>query len=349
MSSKVYQWALYLVLAGSALFSIFLVVSDTVSPFTTQAQLHIPTSRIAAEVSAPISELAVTNGQRVAKGELLVQLDSTRYQLALEQAQAALQQAMQSEIAKRQQLNGAKATLSQRQQEHLNSDRKRQRDETLFVERLVSQQQLDDSRNAELVSEQAVSAATAEVARLEAELAQMSEQGAIASAKAALELAQLDLAKTRVVAPVDGVISNLNLSKGTYVSAGSPILYLVDAKHSWINADFNEKGLAKLQPGTQVRLVFDGLPGQVFDGQLHSREQAIYDSSSDATGLAQVVNDDRWIRDQQKVRTQIHVDSLDAALFSGSKASVMVVSSNPVWDGIAQGWMAALSLLRYLI
>ncbi|WP_298444020.1 HlyD family secretion protein [uncultured Ferrimonas sp.] len=349
MASKVYQWALSLVFAASVLFSVFLVASDNLSPFTTQAQLHLSTSRLAAEVSGPVSALAVRNGQQVEQGQLLVQLDPTRYQLALAQTQAALIEAQQSHQAKRQQLRGAEASLHQRLQQAQNAERKWRRNQQLIAKGLQSQQVLDDSQAEAAVSQQAVQAAQAEIAKLQAELVQSSDSGALAAARSRVKLAQLDLAKTRIVAPISGVISNLNLNLGSYVSAGSPVLFLVDRQHSWVNADFNEKGVNHLQAGTAVRLVFDALPGEVFSGTVQGRDLAIYDPSSEASGLAKVTNDDRWIRDQQKVRTQIVLPQLNDGLFSGSKVSVMVVSDLSWWDLLGQLWMQLLAQLRYLI
>lgn len=349
MANKAYQWMLYLTLGTSALFALFLVASDNLAPFTTQAQLHIPTSRIAAEVSAPVVELAVKNGQDVKKGDLLVRLDPTRFELALTQAQAALVEAEQSYEANKQHLHGAEATLRQRQHEAVNAERKLKRNQQLISRKLVSQETLDDSRADTIVRQQTVEAAQADIEQIKAELAKSSDNGALAVARTRVELAQLDLDKTTIVAPVDGVISNLNLNSGTYVGAGSPVLFLVDRQHAWINADFNEKGSANLTAGTTVRLVFDAMPGEVFEGSIQGRELAIYDASSDNSGLAKVVNDDRWIREQQKVRTQVTLPSLDHSLFSGSKVSVMVVPEATFWDVIGSAWMQVLARIRYLV
>lgn len=349
MMNNAYQWVLNFILGLSALFAIFLVSSDNLAPFTTQAQLHIPTSRIAAEISAPVVALAVKNGQEVKKGDLLVQLDPTRYQLALTQANAALVEAEQTYLANQQHLYSAQATLRQSEQEAANSTRKFKRNEQLITRKLISQEALDDSYANYVVDQQAIESARASVAQIEAELKQSSEDGALAVAHARVDLARLDLEKTAMLAPVDGVISNLNLNSGTYVNAGSPVLFLVDRKHAWINADFNEKGVTKLDAGIAVRVVFDGLPGEIYQGTIQGKDLAIYDASSDNNGLANVVNDDRWIRDQQKVRTQVQVPHLNDALFSGSKVSVMVISDNSIWDMLGHIWMELLAFIRYFV
>lgn len=349
MASKVYQWVLLSVLGISAVFAVFLIASDNVAPFTTQAQLHIPTSRIAAEVSAPVMKVAVQNGQNVKKGDLLISLDDTRYELALAEAKATLVQAEQNYQAKEQSLIGAQAILLQREQEANNATRHYKRNQQLSSRHLVSQERLDNSLAESNAQQQVVVAAKAQIAQIQAELIQSSDSGALAIARSHVELAKLDLTKTKIIAPVDGVISNLNLNAGTYVHAGTPILFLVDRKNAWVNADFNEKGVSHLKNNTQVRLVFDALPGTLFQGHIDGRELAIFDASSDNSGLAKVVNDARWIREQQKVRTQIKLNTIDPSLFSGSKVSVMVVSEGSMIDAIGHAWMRLLTQIRYLV
>lgn len=349
MLGKIYQWALYSVLTVTAIFSAFLVVTDNLAPFTTQAQLHIATSRLAAEVSASVVEVVVKNGQQVEKGQVLMRLDAKRYQLAVLQAKAALVEAEQNFQANKQQLFSAQAALRQRQQEVANLERKVTRNKQLIAQKLISEEALEDSKTDLVVNQQAVESALATVAKIEAQLQQSSDTAALAVARARVELAELDLKNTNIIAPVSGVISNLNLNSGTYVNKGSPILFLVDRNQAWINADFNEKGVTKLTQGTVVRMVFDALPGEVYQGTIDGKELAIFDASSDNSGLARVASDDKWIRDKQKVRTQVVINQLDSVLFSGSKVSVMVVSENSLVDGLGKLWMQLLAQLRYLV
>lgn len=347
--SKVYQTVLYFVLGLSVLFSLFLVASDNKAPFTTQAQLHIPTSRIASEVSGVVTELTVKNGQLVKKGEILMKIDPTRYQLALEQAEASLNEAEQNFQAQQHQLKVTQAMLIQLENTTENAEKKFERNQSLRKTNVISQEQLDDSRISVISHQQDLASARASVEQSKAQLEKSGEHGALASARARVKLAQLDLEKTTLIAPIDGVISGLNLDTGTFVNANTPMLFIVDRDEAWINADFNEKGVTKLRQGTQVRVVFDALPGEVFTGIIRGKEHAIYDASSDNNNLANVTNDDRWIRENQKVRTQVVLPQLSSDLFSGSKASVMVSSKDPIWNTLSNMWIELLAYIRYLI
>lgn len=329
-------------------FAAFLVSSDTQAPFTTQAQLHRTVARIAPELSGTVLSVSVQNGEHVKAGDPLLTLDSSRYQLAVEQAEADLAQANQNHQAREQELNVAKATLIQKQQAASNAKLKLERNTKLAAQGLITQEALDDSQNAATVADAAVTAANAEIARLQVQLSDKSGDAAVELAQAKLAQARLDLARTRLIAPVDGTVTNLQLQSGSYLNSGSPALFLVSDAQSWISADFNEKGIAHLGNGTPVWVAFDALPGQLFEGQIANREQAVYDASSANGELASVSNDNRWIREQQKIRTRIEVPGLEPALISGARASIMVQRPDSLWGTIGHLWMGTIAQLRYL-
>ncbi|WP_417346580.1 HlyD family secretion protein [Ferrimonas sp.] len=348
MSQTPYQWSLYLVLSLTLGFALFLMGSDTQAPFTTQAELHRSVANIAPEVSGNLIAVEVRNGQKVSAGSHLMTLDDRSYQLAVTQAQADLKQAQQDHLARQQELEVARLTLAQKRQQANNDQLRLERHQTLVKRGLVTQEQLDDSVNAATIADAAVAAAMAEVHRLQAQLSEQDGDAAILLAQAKLSKAELDLQRTRILSPTEGRVTNLQLSEGSYLSAGTPVIFLVDGQRPWVYADFNEKGGRYLQPGQAVWVVFDALPGHRFQGEIINRDQAVYDASSDTAGLADVTNDNRWIREQQKVRTRIRVADLDPALISGAKASVMVRRDDSLWGQVAGAWMDVIALFRYI-
>ncbi len=177
-------------------------------------------------------------------------------------------------------------------------------------------------------------AANAEVKRIEAELSTQDRTAAIELAEAKLASAELDLSHTQIVAQTEGVVTNLQLQSGSYITQGTASLMLVDEAHAWISADFNEKGIDKLTNGREVLVSFDALPGKVFTGEVSSQERAIYDTNNANGQLSSVTNDTRWIREQQKVRTRITVNELDPSMISGSRASVRSLKA------AIQSWMS---------
>lgn len=348
MKENFYKYAIYTVFSAAALFSAFLVTSDNVSPFTTQATLHRNVATIAPEVSGVITDVMVNNGELVEKGQPLFAIDASSYQLKVAQAKAELRQAREADSAKWQQLAAAKQTQSQREFEYHNAKQKLARNQKLRNKGLATEQELDDAITNTQVASSAVEAANAEVKRIEAELSTQDRTAAIELAEAKLASAELDLSHTQIVAQTEGVVTNLQLQSGSYITQGTASLMLVDEAHAWISADFNEKGIDKLTNGREVLVSFDALPGKVFTGEVSSQERAIYDTNNANGQLSSVTNDTRWIREQQKVRTRITVDELDPSMISGSRASVIVESGNPVMDVIGSAWIHLVAMFRYI-
>ncbi|EOA9033575.1 MULTISPECIES: HlyD family secretion protein [Vibrio] len=348
MKENFYKYAIYTVFSAAALFSAFLVTSDNVSPFTTQATLHRNVATIAPEVSGVITDVMVNNGELVEKGQPLFAIDASSYQLKVAQAKAELRQARESDSAKWQQLAAAKQTQSQREFEYHNAKQKLTRNQKLRNKGLATEQELDDAITNTQVASSAVEAANAEVKRIEAELSTQDRTAAIELAEAKLASAELDLSHTQIVAQTEGVVTNLQLQSGSYITQGTASLLLVDEAHAWISADFNEKGIDKLTNGREVLVSFDALPGKVFSGEVSSQERAIYDTNNANGQLSSVTNDTRWIREQQKVRTRITVNELDPSMISGSRASVIVESGNPIMDVIGSAWIHLVAMFRYI-
>ncbi|EKO3818875.1 HlyD family secretion protein [Vibrio harveyi] len=348
MKENFYKYAIYTVFSAAALFSAFLVTSDNVSPFTTQATLHRNVATIAPEVSGVITDVMVNNGELVEKGQPLFAIDASSYQLKVAQAKAELRQARESDSAKWQQLAAAKQTQSQREFEYHNAKQKLTRNQKLRNKGLATEQELDDAITNTQVASSAVEAANAEVKRIKAELSTQDRTAAIELAEAKLASAELDLSHTQIVAQTEGVVTNLQLQSGSYITQGTASLMLVDEAHAWISADFNEKGIDKLTNGREVLVSFDALPGKVFTGEVSSQERAIYDTNNANGQLSSVTNDTRWIREQQKVRTRITVNELDPSMISGSRASVIVESGNPIMDIIGSAWIHLVAIFRYI-
>ena len=95
-------------------------------------------------------------------------------------------------------------------------------------------------------------------------------QAALAQARAEREIAQLNVGYTEIRAPRDGFIGNRKARSGAFVSAGTQLLSVVPARGLWIDANFKEDQLGRMQPGQPVSIRADAWPGQVLHGRLGS-------------------------------------------------------------------------------
>jgi multidrug resistance efflux pump len=136
-------------------------------------------------------------------------------------------------------------------------------------------------------------------------------QAQLASAKANLELAKLNLGYTKVFAPVDGYVTNMNTSPGTYVTAGVQLIALVDTSSYWVAGYFKETQLPHIKVGQKAVITMIGYEKQPFEGVVRSVGWGIYvQDGSGTTGtdlLPSVSPTIDWVRLPQRFPVRIQV------------------------------------------
>jgi multidrug resistance efflux pump len=136
-------------------------------------------------------------------------------------------------------------------------------------------------------------------------------QAQLTAAKANMKLAALNLSYTRVCASVDGYVTNMNTSAGTYVTAGSQLMALVDTDSFWVVAYFKETQLPHIALGQKVKLTFMGYPDQPFAGVVRSIGWGVYvqdGSGSVSTGLLPTISQTiDWVRLPQRFAVRVQV------------------------------------------
>jgi len=133
----------------------------------------------------------------------------------------------------------------------------------------------------------------------------------LTAARASMKLAALNLSYTNVCATVDGYVTNMNTSVGTYVTAGSQLMALVDTGSYWVAAYFKETQLPHIAVGQKAKLTFMGYPDQPFAGVVRSIGWGTYvqdGSDSTSTGLLPSISQTiDWVRLPQRFAVRIQV------------------------------------------
>jgi multidrug resistance efflux pump len=159
-------------------------------------------------------------------------------------------------------------------------------------------------------------------------------QAALAQAVAARDLAALNLSRTLVVAPTDGFLSDLTLRTGDYVTAGKPVLALIDSRSYRVEGYFEETKLKGLHVGQKVSITVMGE-----DKPLHGHIQSIAagiedrDRAAGASLLPNVNPTFSWVRLAQRVPVRVALDETpkDLRLIAGRTATVAVLGQG---DGV---------------
>jgi RND family efflux transporter MFP subunit len=148
-------------------------------------------------------------------------------------------------------------------------------------------------------------------------------------AQAALDAAKLNLERTKVFSPVDGYVTNLNVFRGDYATAGAAKLAIVDSHSFWVYGYFEETKLPHVRIGDKasVRL----MSGGELKGHVESISRGIYDRDNPQSRelLADVNPTFNWVRLAQRVPVRVHIDEVPEGvlLSAGTTATVVVTPS----------------------
>ena len=346
MNEKFYRYSLYLLLTLTFLFSIFLIVSDSKAPFTTSANYAKTMTHIAPKTSGVVEHIYVKEGQKVRSGQVLFALDNKDQSLALAKAKDQFLIAKTKQQGLQQNLLLSLSDLKQKQIELALVKQSEQRILTLASKSLISRQKTDEMEEKLNNAMVALEMAKTNITRSNIELEVAKQQ--VKLAQTSINQAKLAEEDTQVKANTRGIVTNLLLSKGSFVNKGSTAILISNTENFWLIADFNERGLSKLVDRSKVLIAFDAYPGEVYEGQIQSIDDAINNNTEILGKLADVPNNIRWIREHQNIRTRIKLDNVVPRLIAGSKASVMLFPASGFWHYSARSWMTLLSYFRYI-
>jgi len=349
------KWTL-IILALCGVLMIYYLVAARITPYTAQARVNALVVPIAAEVSGSVTEVAVRSNQAMEAGELLFQVDRERYALAVETAEANLQSARQAtgaspadiDAAEAQRVS-ARANLLRAEQDAVRLRRIKKEDPGAISDRRV------EMAEASFTAAQAsLQAATANVERARQNLGETGEANyRILQARASLEQAELDLVRTSVLAPDRGVVTDVRVDRGNFAQAGAPLMTFLATHDIWVQADFTENNLGNINPGDEVDIVFDALPGTVVKGTIRTTGFGVNVDSAPLGSLPTIDNDRQWLRDAQRfsVLVDFELPSADdrQGIRVGAQASVIVYTGGGfLFNSIAWIRMRLLSVFTYI-
>jgi multidrug resistance efflux pump len=329
--------------------------SDRVTPFTNQARVHALVVPIAAEVSGTVTDVFVSNNEYVAAGQELFRVDANKYQLAVETAQANMQSARQATGAStanveaaRASVEAARAGMIRAQQDATRLRRIKQEDPGA-----ISDRRLEQAESALSVSQSQLTASQANLEKAIQDLGEAGEENSrILQAQAALDQAELDLARTIVRAPDDGLLTDVRVDRGNFAAAGAPQMTFIAIHNIWVQADYTENNLGHLDPGDHVEIVFDSLPGRVFSGRVRNTGFGVAVDSAPLGALPTIENDRQWLRDAQRFPVQVEFQLPESNrrvdIRVGSQASVVVYTGdNWLFNFVGKIHIRVVSLLTY--
>ena len=313
------------------------------NPWTRDGQVRAEVIQIAPRVSGPIVSLPVKDNQFVKAGDLLFEIDPRTYAASLDQAQAQYDITDDNYLAGGKQIDASLAQIDQARSAIKQLDAQIEKDKAeferqqeLLPKRATSQKSVDRAKANYNVSLEQRAGAVASLAQAEATLAKnRATLGTIGDANASLRQARAELAQatlnlefTRVLAPADGYITNLNLRLGSQAVANQPAMALVDVNSYWVDAYFRETSIENIRAGDKAIVTLMSYPDKPVEGHVDSLGWGIsqQDGSTGFELLPTISPTFEWIRLAQRVPVRIQLDSVPegVALRVGTTGSVLV-------------------------
>jgi len=308
---------------------------------TDNAYVGADVAQVTSQIAAPVSAVLVEDTRQVHKGDVLVRLDDTDARIAVANAQANLASAIRkvqglqatdfglgAQIAARAADQGKAAASAAAAQADLDKARiDLQRRQALAATGAVSEDELTSVRTAynnaaaalraaQAAQAQAAAARNAAIGDRNANFALIANSTVdnnpeVLAARAALAQAQVDLSRTVIRAPIDGVVSQRQVQVGQRVQPGAMLMTVVPVQAAYVDANFKEVELKKVKPGQPVKLTSDLYgDGVVFHGTV----SGFSGGTGAAFALVPAQNaTGNWIKVVQRLPTRITLDPKELA------------------------------------
>ena len=329
------------------------ILADKYTPYTSNGRIEAYVVPIVPQVSGVLTEVNVANNEFVANQQILAVIDSAKYKLAVQKAEADLEKATQSSAVDMSGVTTAQARVAEAEANLKNAQVKGERIIGLSKKGAASVSRADDARSRIEASKAKLASTKSELEKAKNKLGNTGKDNAqVKVAIAALEVAQLDLTRSSITAPSSGVITNLTIDVGQYASTGSPLMTFISTNFVWIQADMRENCLLNVSEGNPVEIVLDSAPGHIFKGEVISIGYGVSDNVSNTLGgLTTVQPTQGWLRQAQHIPVLIQFSDEESKGFKrvGGQANVIVYTGgNGLLNGLGKIWIRLISFFSHV-
>ena len=300
------------VLAGLAVGGWWLIVGRY-SVSTNDAYVQASTAQITPRIDGTLVSVPVRDTDHVRRGQILATIDPADAQLQVQQAEANLAQAKQHVTQYFANVASAEAQVKAREADLARAKVDYDRRAALAASGAVSGDELTTARNSLDTAGAALNQAQQQLAAQKAMVpsGSINDNPEVKAAKVALDRATLDLERTVIRAPMDGIVAQNTAQLGQHVQAGASLMTVAPVGQAYVNANFKESQLAHLQPGQPVTLTSD-LYGS--DVVFHGHVVGLGGGTGSAFSMIPAQNaTGNWIKVVQRLPVRIALDPAELA------------------------------------
>jgi HlyD family secretion protein len=225
---------------------------------------------VGSQVSGQIREMHADFNTEVRRGQLIARIDPESFEYKVRQASADVEAARAAVLNAQANVTAVMASVSKARLEADNAQRDLARKQDLRAQNFISQAEADNARNAAGMLAEALKVATAQVEVARAQVG--SAQAVVRQREAALAQARVDLERTEIRSPVDGIVIKRSVDVGQTVAASlqAPELFIIarNLQDMQVEASIDEADIARVRVGQAVSFTIDAFPGRSFDGRV---------------------------------------------------------------------------------
>ena len=264
--------------------------------------------QVTPQVPGTVVSIAADDTDRVKAGQLLVRLDPADAQVALDQAEALLAQAVRESRTLYANNNTLEAGIAVRQSELVRAEEDHARRAQLAAKGMVSKETLENARAAVATAQATLVEARERLAsnRTLTDRTSVETHPKVLRAAARVREAFLALKRTEIAAPVAGYVAKRSVQVGQRIAPGAPLMSIVPLDQVWVDANFKENQLRAMRIGQPVRLVADMYGDRV---EFHGRVAGLAAGTGGAFALLPPQNaTGNWIKVVQRLPVRVLLD-----------------------------------------
>jgi HlyD family secretion protein len=236
----------------------------------------VTTVLVGSQISGQIKELFVDFNSQVKQGQLLARIDPETFELKVRQAEADLEAARTQLLNQQANLLTLRSQAARTRIQAADAKNDLDRKESLFAKDFISAAERDKSKFTSDAAAEAVITAEAQIRAGEAQIA--NAEAIIRQRQAALASARVDLSRTSIIAPVDGIVISRQVDAGQTVAASlnTPTLFTIarDLSEMQVEVAIDESDISKIRSGQRATFTVDAYPTRTFEGTVRQIRKA---------------------------------------------------------------------------
>ncbi len=245
---------------------------------------------VGTQVSGQIKELYVDFNSEVKAGQLIAMIDPETFEYRVRQAQADVDSSQAAVLTAQANAAASRAAVSRAKVDHAEAIRDYERKKMLVDKQFIAQSEADKALALVNTTREQQKSAEAQSGVTDAQI--KSAQANVAQRQAALAQARIDLQRTKITSPVNGIVIKRAIEKGQTVAASlqSPELFVIaqNLQDMQVEASIDESDVGRIRTGQHATFTVDAFPGQTFDGEIRQVRKAAQTVANVVTYVAVV-------------------------------------------------------------